>query len=153
MPKIVDKVEITKDELRAWQLRHKGLTLKQIAKKMKKGTTSISRYIKSYEIKAQLPDKIDVDEEKTLQILEDLAWLTLTDCLTATTTTVVGTHPDYKTRLNASKMILNGRGKLIEKSEVNHKGKVTTEIGVTEVAGELVSNLTDAIGGISNAKK
>ncbi len=119
MPKIVDKVEITKDELYAWELRHKGLTLAKIAKKMKKGTTTISRFLKSYETKAQLPEKLNIDEEKALQALEDRAWIKLNECLDATTTTLVGTFPDNKTRFNAAKMILNGRGKLIEKKELN----------------------------------
>lgn len=106
MSRTVENIEISKNEMQAWQYRCKGLTLKQIAKKMKKGTTTISRWIKQYEQKADIPEAVDFNEEKMLQALEDQAFEGLKKSLKSKNDAV---------RLKAQMFILNGRGKLIEK--------------------------------------
>lgn len=120
MPKIVPKVELNQNELRAWELSNHphNLTLKEVAKKMGKATSSISNYLRGYRLKAK-PEEIDNTLIERKKRLREKAWLRLEESLDATKLVgVLNTeHPDFPVRYKASIDILNSEGELIFKDD------------------------------------
>ena len=145
MPKIVDKVEITIDELKAHKLQVAGLTIAKIAKKMKKSDTSVNRYLKSYKIKTK-SQELDNSEAVWLTDLVEQSKLGIKKLLESTET------PAH-VKANLYLKILSSEGLIVEKSEIKHKGKLPIELDISERLDARISDLANAIGGKSNGKQ
>lgn len=112
MPKIVDKVELTKDEIRAWELSTEphNLSIKQIAQRMRKSVTSVNRYLHGYRTKVK-PDTTSELLQREKEI-EQKCWDTIIEALEATK--LFGKdaiiHPDYNVRASTAFKYLESKG-------------------------------------------
>ena len=124
MPKVVKRVELTQNEIRAWELFNAphNLTISKIAKKMGKSDTSINRYLKGYRLRAK-PEEIDTTAIERDKRLREKAWVRLEESLDATK--LVGKdaveHPDFAVRRNTAIDILHSHGELISKEDKSIK--------------------------------
>ena len=84
MPKMDKKVELTQNELRAWELFNAphNLKTKDIANKMGKSISSVDRYLKGYRLKAK-PEEIDTTAIEREKEFEEKCWKVLDDSLKA----------------------------------------------------------------------
>jgi len=135
MPNISKSVQLTQNELRAWELFNAphNLTISKIAEKMGKSDTSVNRYLKGYRDKAK-PEEIDTTAIQREKRLEDRCWQVLEESLEAMKPYGKDAilYPDNAVRLNASVKYLNSKGYLVEQSNMNHTGTVKHEIDMKE---------------------
>ena len=126
----------------AWELNKAGWKHARIAKKLNISIATVKRYINKYsEIKESEPPTVS-----DMKITVEESWAGLRKILT-----------DVKTPAHVKTTIylraLNSEGEMIEKKELDLKGKLPIELGLTEAVDARIGSLTDAIGGIANAKK